>query len=348
MENKPINHFDIANHYDVIIIGAGPAGLECAKVLSESNKNTLLLEKGSVIGKKVCAGGLTKKAFDFLNLPADFGGRKFKETVFKTKFGKTILKSEEYQVHIINREELGNWQRKKIENTKVKIITDANVKKIEENCVELDNNQKISFSYLVGADGSNSVVRKFLKLETKKIFIAFQYLIKKNFLEVLIERGTDCWYKWIFPQGNYTSIGSGGSPKTTNLRKIRKDFNAWIAKNKIDISQAEFRAFPINCDFRGYIFGNIFLVGDAAGFASPLSGEGIYQALVSGNEVGKLILDSSFKPKRIQEVLKKRRNHLFMMWFIIILGPFRFIFFEFFAFLSKNKYVAKWLIKFFA
>ena len=341
MENKPLTH------YDVIIIGAGPAGLECAKVLSESNKNILLLEKGSIIGKKVCAGGLTKKAFNFLNLPADFGGRKFKETVFKTKFGKTILKSDEYEIHIIDREELGNWQKKKIENTKVKIMTNSAVKEIEKSSITLNDGQKISFSYLVGADGSNSIVRKFLKLETKKIGVAFQYLIKKNFPEVLIERGTDCWYRWIFPQGNFTSVGSGGFSRVTSLQKIRKDFDKWLVKNNIDISQAEFQAFPINCDFRGYIFGNIFLVGDAAGFASPLSGEGIYQALVSGNEVGKLILDSNFKPRKIQGVLKKRRSHLLMLWLIIFLGPFRFIFFEFFAFISKNKYIAKWLMKFF-
>ena len=49
--------------YDVIIIGAGPAGLSAAKILAENGKTVLVLEKNKVIGPKVCAGGLTTKDF---------------------------------------------------------------------------------------------------------------------------------------------------------------------------------------------------------------------------------------------------------------------------------------------
>jgi geranylgeranyl reductase len=45
--------------YDVIIVGAGPAGLRCAEVLGGSRLEVLVTEKKSVIGPKVCAGGLT-------------------------------------------------------------------------------------------------------------------------------------------------------------------------------------------------------------------------------------------------------------------------------------------------
>lgn len=47
------------NKYDVIIIGAGPAGLNCAKKLGDSKLKVLLIEKKKIIGPKVCAGGLT-------------------------------------------------------------------------------------------------------------------------------------------------------------------------------------------------------------------------------------------------------------------------------------------------
>jgi flavin-dependent dehydrogenase len=51
--------------YDVVIIGAGPAGLNCAKKLSEADKTVLLVEKNTEIGPKVCAGGITKYTYDY-------------------------------------------------------------------------------------------------------------------------------------------------------------------------------------------------------------------------------------------------------------------------------------------
>ena len=58
------------NKFDVVIIGAGPAGLKCAEQLKNSNLSVLVIEKNKIIGPKVCAGGLTPLAanFDFPEL----------------------------------------------------------------------------------------------------------------------------------------------------------------------------------------------------------------------------------------------------------------------------------------
>ena len=47
--------------YDVIIVGAGPAGLSCAEVLAKGGKSVLVLEKNNEVGPKICAGGLTAR-----------------------------------------------------------------------------------------------------------------------------------------------------------------------------------------------------------------------------------------------------------------------------------------------
>jgi choline dehydrogenase-like flavoprotein len=47
--------------YDVIIVGAGPGGLACARALAGSGKRVLVLEKAASLGKKICAGELTAK-----------------------------------------------------------------------------------------------------------------------------------------------------------------------------------------------------------------------------------------------------------------------------------------------
>ena len=45
--------------YSVIIIGAGPGGLACARLLAEQGMDVLVLERKSIVGPKVCGGGIT-------------------------------------------------------------------------------------------------------------------------------------------------------------------------------------------------------------------------------------------------------------------------------------------------
>ena len=55
--------------YDVIIVGAGPAGCSCAFELRNHGKSVLILDKSDFPRHKPCAGGITKKALD--QLPID-------------------------------------------------------------------------------------------------------------------------------------------------------------------------------------------------------------------------------------------------------------------------------------
>ena len=55
----------------MVVVGGGPGGLKCAETLGEAGKKVLILEKNEIIGPKVCAGGLTRKAFDFLGRPEE-------------------------------------------------------------------------------------------------------------------------------------------------------------------------------------------------------------------------------------------------------------------------------------
>jgi flavin-dependent dehydrogenase len=49
-------------NYDVIIVGGGPAGLQCARILGQSDLRVLLLEKQDRFGDKLCAGGLYQRS----------------------------------------------------------------------------------------------------------------------------------------------------------------------------------------------------------------------------------------------------------------------------------------------
>ena len=65
----------------------------------------------------------------------------------------------------------------------------------------------------------------------------------------------------------------------------------------INYDGAKLEGQIINYEYRGYRFGNMFLIGEAAGFVSGLSGAGIYPGLISGQEIARKILNSKYRPK---------------------------------------------------
>ena len=298
--------------YDVIIVGAGPAGLKCAEILSKSTLKVLLLEKNGEIGPKVCAGGLTGKGMDYLHLPQKLIEFRFHKIKLQINHLPSVIKHHRNFAYTIDRKEFGQWQLSKIIHAEnIEIRTNARVSEITADSVTV-NDEKIGYKTLVGADGSNSSVRRYLGLKTEKVVAAIQYIIPtdkyKNFELYFQPRKFHAGYVWIFPHKNYVSIGTGCDAKLFPASKLKENFRQWLKKNKIDISNARYEAFPINADYQGYKFGNVYLIGDAAGLASSFTGEGIYQALISGEEIGKQILEPAYKPN-LERLLRNQRYH---------------------------------------
>jgi geranylgeranyl reductase family protein len=331
--------------YDVVIIGAGPGGLNCAYHLS--GKKVLLLEKNKIIGPKVCAGGLTGHGVKYLNLPTKLLEFEYKEIKMHAKLFHCQLKSDRPFLFTFDREKLGQWQLKKIKN-KVEVRQGTRVRDIKDNCLILNNQEKVGFKYLVGADGSNSMVRKHLKINTDKWIMGIQYIIKtKKYQELELFFDNKLFnggYAWIFPHKDYVSIGCGSDPKSLSVKKLRKNFEKWLKKKGIDITKGEFQAFPINYDYQGYKFKNIFLVGDAAGLASGFSGEGVHFALLSGEEVAKKIVNPRYNPKKINEVLRIKNNHEKYTKFLGKIGLFRGLIFELYQIIIKLRILNKKIV----
>ncbi|WP_456473237.1 NAD(P)/FAD-dependent oxidoreductase, partial [Desulfolithobacter sp.] len=69
------------------------------------------------------------------------------------------------------------------------------------------------------------------------------------------------------------------------------------------------KAALISFDYRGYQFDRTWLVGEAAGLASGLTGEGIYPAIVSGEAVARKIIDPAYPATEIASIVGKQRRH---------------------------------------
>jgi flavin-dependent dehydrogenase len=289
---------------DTIIVGAGPAGLRAAQVLAEAGRNTLVLEKNKAIGQTICAGGLTIRNMEFV--PKNIVDAEFNYMLLHTTKGSYDVDLGSHPVFTVDREKLGHWMAKEAEKAGAGIRKSCCVSTVNKDHIVV-NGDKIGFDHLVGADGSNSIVRRSLNIHIDRTAIGIQYISKtlRNDLEVFVDDFRHIlMYGWIFPHSGFTSIGMGG--QTGNGASMRRSLDELC--DRLSIERTRFEAARINIDYKGFVFENRFLTGDAAGFASGLTGEGIYQAILSGEEVARGILNKNYAYPGIKHLLKMKNN----------------------------------------
>lgn len=287
--------------YDVVIIGAGPGGLRCAYQLAQSKKSVLVLEKNRIIGPKVCAGGVRDADCERLEIPEEFFGAEV------DAFGYTT----------VDRAFLGQHQRAQLNLDNTTVRTGVRVTEIRKHSLICDTEEEIAFNFLVGADGSTSLVRKHLGLLNRYVLLCLQCKIPREqfifrdtikTLQYTHHQALSPWYIYIFPHKQYYIAGGGCGRGLMRPREIKACLRQWITTLTTPDYTMKFEGFPIACDYQGHAFGNKFLVGDAAGFTCFATGEGIYQALVSGEEVAKTILNPSYESPRIAAILEEKQE----------------------------------------
>jgi len=198
--------------FDVIIVGGGPAGLECARELSNSSLRVLLLEKQDGFGDKLCAGGLTLKDMEVLPLPDHLIEQKILQTSIHSRRRKAGTVTKDPALFTVDRKELGAYQRSLLDGTKVEVRTRSQVIEIGDGHLVCKNGERFGFSFLVGADGYSSLVRRHLGLKMEKKLMGLQYTIAVEneypSLEIHMNaRRFSVWYAWIFPHQDRIAVG---------------------------------------------------------------------------------------------------------------------------------------------
>ncbi|KAH0782268.1 hypothetical protein KY290_001866 [Solanum tuberosum] len=169
----------------------------------------------------------------------------------------------------------------------------------------MDNCQhQLAVDVIIGADGANSRVAKSINAGNYTTAIAYQERIKlpedkmgyyENLAEMYI--GNDVspdFYAWVFPKCDHVAVGTGTIGSKPYIKSLQCGIKARV-KSKIEGGEViKVEAHPIPQHPRPIrVRGRVALVGDAAGYVTNCSGEGIYFAAKSGRMCGEAIVKAS-------------------------------------------------------
>ena len=310
------------NKYQVIIIGAGPAGISTALNLYELGiKDILVVEKYKYPRYKCCAGYITnktKKEYERLGLNIDkchYSLIKDFKLFYKGKVKQKIINKFLYTNRKIDRVELDYEFFKLLKTKKIRVLENTSIKDhlMSDNKVILANDKTYYYDYLIFADGTNSYGKKYQKDFKKHLAMQMTFKSKKDD-EIQIHFGySKKGYVWISSYQGITNVGlTDVYNKKTNYQEL---FKRILRENgfKEDTKELKGTFTPIGIR-KPIINNNVFFVGDAVGACDPLTLSGLKYALQTGKYTALAIKDNNNKI-----YLKYINNLRFKFSFMLIL-----------------------------
>lgn len=288
-----------------LIVGAGPAGAACAIRLQQLGVECMLVEKMTLPRQKLCAGLFTHKSQQCLKVL--LGNEKYEacmaDCVMSHEDTVTLYKGTEQLVSFQPQEPVTLIDRPKFDAWLVNYFVSLGGQFLEgETLIGLDyyrkaalfHDREIEYSYLIAADGSNSTVEKFLSTQFPTSFkskgkcpLCVEINVERDDLDIT---GVNVYlgvvpnsYAWVFSKGDKVCVGTVKLENTNfNVNERFTQFLHDIGLKHIEKYPIHGAMLPIGKYIKNPYYGNIMLVGDAAGLVEPLTGEGIFYALQSG------------------------------------------------------------------
>src|SRR5262245_42899756 len=299
--------------FDVAIVGAGPSGTAAGYQLVRQGLRVLMLDRHTFPRMKPCGGGLTIKA---LNLMPYSVGPVLEQATNKLGMGVKgesgrkrfeVFKTEGHVCAFAVRQAFDRFNFERTMAAGATFDQIRNISQIDERQDEVRitaDGRRIAARYLIGADGANSVVRK---LATKATWFQRGFAIEGLVPYGLIGREplaefffgyVPNGYGWLFPKGDHVNVGIYTYDDNVSLSK---DQLRAYALDRLGTDKLEqIAGYPLGFGGRRYAPASdrVVLVGDAAGFSEPLLGEGIHNALKSGQIAAKAIVSVETRAER--------------------------------------------------
>jgi geranylgeranyl reductase family protein len=322
-------------HYDLLIVGAGPAGSFAADLLAKGGASVALFDGRPEGEPKACGGGVTAKALKAWPQLLNAVGRTIHELDLYSPSSKKLHLELEEPFAIYSRIAFDCYLRDRARDAGAHVIsTKISARKIERAehgwRLKSDSGNEWQGSLLIAADGANSGIAKMLagKLPPSDMEVAFGYRapLPSNGTAPTVVVFLPGWvgYAWAFPRPDHISFGiattqdafeheplddllwrfmigyyhqSEGAKvnfwedtDTTATARIRAHLDSTAERYAARIPGLAAETW----DQRTTCGDDWALLGDAAGFADPVTGEGIYYALRSAELLAQAYVSGDF------------------------------------------------------
>jgi geranylgeranyl reductase family protein len=304
------------NKYDAIVIGAGPGGSTAAYHLAKAGVRTLLLEKAKLPRFKACGGGISALLAETLPVDISSSIRATTNFIQFTYYGNAdpVQVQLNCPLYLVNRPDFDDQLAQAAANSGAQLLEECSVsdvrKSLAEYAVQTDKGYFYA-DYVIAADGVHSAISRKLGFPKPRTIFAleaelpdFPANLGKTYWGLApVNRG----FAWVFPKSDLASVGILGEDTGRRLKEeLKKWIDFWGYKG--DIGQLHGHPIPLIDFSRPVQSGNFLTIGDAAGLADPLTGEGIKFAILSARLAAAAIIDkdpNDYSAKVLKQIYPK-------------------------------------------
>lgn len=311
--------------YDIIVVGAGPAGSIAARSAAEKGVSVLMLEKDRDVGYPVrCGEAISRKGVtEFIEPDEKWITAHINKFSFNSPEGTESLIEFDDSGYVMERRIFDYELAKSASNAGAEVLTRAYVNGL---IIENDKVCGVKFEYrgeqkelrgkiIIGADGVESRVGRWAGLKTHIDFREMESCAQITVSNISVDPtvlyfyfGSEYapgGYFWVFPKGKETAnIGLGISGLEGKKKSALSFLNDFMKKNypNAPVLTSIAGGVPCSITLKKISAPGIMLVGDAARQVNPLSGGGIASGMIGGDIAGKIAADA-VKMNKLDHVL---------------------------------------------
>ena len=288
--------------YDVIVVGAGPAGSTTAYRLARAGARVCLLDRARFPRDKPCGGGLTLRAVRELPFAVD---PVVEDRVSTLELGlrytrRWSRRAQEPLILMTQRRRLDAFLAEQAARAGAEFRDGVKVTGVDPGGAVTIGGERLEAEVVVGADGANGITARSLGLPPHEHGVALEgnveyaHVSRERFSgRAVVELGAvPGGYAWVFPKGDHVNVGVGGwESEGPRLRERLRELCAAFEIDEATVRDLRGHRLPMRGASRRSVDGRVLLVGDAAGLVDPLSGDGMYEAFISGRLAAEATLD---------------------------------------------------------